>query len=273
MAWETFRKLYEDEKLAGVREATRKKAGSVFDAFEELACPKALGKITERTLSKYSARLREKGFKPATIYGHLAYLRAALRWAAAQKFIPAAPKVLLPKVPKKGIIRKIVAEEFERLAAKAPTPVWRAFIATAWYTGMRRTEMLDLTWDHSEKPRVDLGEKRILIPAAYNKSDADQWLPLHPQLAEILQELPGRTGALFPLSGSPAEVPRKFGELASACGLKITLHDLRRSFGSRYAAVVPVPVLQRLMRHSAIQTTLKFYTDIDDKLGEAILKA
>lgn len=50
-------------------------------------------------------------------------------------------------------------------------------------------------------------------------------------------------------------------------------HDMRRSFGSRYAAVVPAPVLQRLMRHSDIKTTLTYYADVDGVLDEAILKA
>jgi integrase len=69
------------------------------------------------------------------------------------------------------------------------------------------------------------------------------------------------------------EVSRKFSRLAKSLGLKISLHDLRRSFGSRYAAHVPAPVLQRLMRHADIKTTLAYYTDVDDALEEAILKA
>jgi integrase len=274
MLWERFRELYEDEKLAGAREATRKKAGYVFDSFEELARPRTLGRVTERTLSGYAAKLREGGMKAATIQGHLAYLRAALRWAADQKLIPVAPKVVMPKVPKKKIIRKIVAEEFERLVAIAPDDGWAAFICTGWYTGMRRNEMLDLTW-HSDggTPWVDFAQARIWIPAAYNKSDADQWVPLHPQLAEILQRRRQERGKLFTLSASPREVSRKFTRLVKKAGLKITLHDLRRSFGSRYAAVVPAPVLQRLMRHADIKTTLTYYTNVDDVLEEAILKA
>ncbi|MBI1915688.1 MAG: hypothetical protein HYS12_13295 [Planctomycetes bacterium] len=51
-----------------------------------------------------------------------------------------------------------------------------------------------------------------------------------------------------------------------------TLHDLRRSFGSRYAPHVSAPVLQRLMRHADVRTPLAFYTDIDDALEEAIRK-
>jgi hypothetical protein len=47
----------------------------------------------------------------------------------------------------------------------------------------------------------------------------------------------------------------------------------RRSFGSRYASVVPAPVLKRLMRHAEIKTTLAFDVDVDDVLDEVIKKA
>jgi integrase len=77
---------------------------------------------------------------------------------------------------------------------------------------------------------------------------------------------------LFTLSDSPREVSRKFTKPAKKAGLRITLHDLRRSFGSRYTAVVPAPVLKRFLRHADIKTTLAFYTDVDDVLDDAILK-
>jgi integrase len=156
--------------------------------------------------------------------------------------------------------------------AKTTDAHWRAYIATAWYSGMRRNEMLDLTWESTERPRVSFSDKRILIPAAYNKSGEDQWIPLHPELAGILVALPNKTGFVFPFR-NPDEVSKKFTKLAKSLGLKITLHDLRRSFGSRYASVVPAPVLQRLMRHASITTTLNFYTNVDDGLADAILKA
>src|SRR5262249_11413649 len=151
-----------------------------------------------------------------------------------------APKVTMPKVPKKVTIRKITAEEFERLFEAAPDPLWAAFIATAWYTGMRRNQMLDLVWSGEDgRPWLDFKDNRVRIPAAYNKSDAAQWVPLPPQLAELLLPLRRPRGRVFPLSTSPMEVSRKFTRLAKKVGLKISLHDLRRSFGSRYAPVVP----------------------------------
>jgi integrase len=274
MPWEKFRTYYEDEKLADRREATRKKAGYVFDKFEELTSAiLTLGQITGRTISKYTQALREAGMQPATIQRHLAYLRAALHWASKQRFIREVPTFIMPKLPKKKTIRKIVAEQFEKLLAKAKDPHWKRLITTAWYTGMRWNEMLDLTWDNREMPWIDFATSRIRIPAAYNKSDEDQIIPLHADLAKDLKEVKDRTGFLFPFRNAPREVSRKFTKLARSAGLKITLHDLRRSFGSRYAAVVPAQVLQRLMRHSSIETTLRYYTDIDDVLDDAIKKA
>jgi integrase len=274
MPWAEFRRQYEQEKLATLRERTREKAGNVFDSFEAFIGDRKLGDISERTVSKYTVFLREKGRKVTTISGHLAYLRAALGWAASQKLIIAAPKVVMPKLPRKQAIRKIVAEEFERLVAVAPSEPWRALICTAWYTGMRRNEMLDLHWTADEgHPWVDFDTGRIRIPAAYCKADADSWVPMHPELVDILGPLRQDRGRAFRVSPSPDVVSRTFRQLARKAGLKITLHDLRRSFGSRYAAVVPAPVLQRLMRHADIKTTLQYYTDLDDALDGAILKA
>ena len=64
--------------------------------------------------------------------------------------------------------------------------------------------MLDLTWHGDEgMPWVDFARNRIWIPAAYNKSDAEQSVPLHPDLAEILKPFQQRRDELFRLSDSP----------------------------------------------------------------------
>jgi integrase len=270
--WEDFIETYTAEKLSGNRPGTRAKAAVVFRSFADHACPKNLGAIDARMLSQYATTLRTAGRSPATIHGHLAYLQAALNWAVEQKFIDEMPTVKLPKLPKKSIVRTITTEEFERLVAAAPDERWRAFLWTAWLTGMRRTEMLDLHWQDDGRPWVDFGQSRIWIPAAYNKADADQWMPMHPDLVKVLAPHRQARGRLFPLAAHPSGVTTMFAKLAKKAGVRVTLHDLRRSFGSRYASKVPAPVLQRLMRHANIQTTLAFYTNVENVLDEAILK-
>jgi len=49
-------------------------------------------------------------------------------------------------------------------------------------------------------------------------------------------------------------------------GKYASAHDLRRSFGTRWASRVKPATLQLLMRHASIETTLKYYVaqDADD---------
>ena len=46
--------------------------------------------------------------------------------------------------------------------------------------------------------------------------------------------------------------------LAKRAGVKLTMHSLRKGFGCYYAARVPAQVLQKLMRHADIETTMAY---------------
>ena len=57
------------------------------------------------------------------------------------------------------------------------------------------------------------------------------------------------------------------GKFASA-------HDLRRSFGNRWAGRVNPATLTLLMRHESIETTLKYYVDQDaDEVADELWKS
>ncbi len=64
---------------------------------------------------------------------------------------------------------------------------------------------------------------------------------------------------------SDISVGRIIGRIGQAAGVKVSetksasAHDLRRSFGARWAARVMPPVLMELMRHESIETTLRYY--------------
>jgi integrase len=51
-------------------------------------------------------------------------------------------------------------------------------------------------------------------------------------------------------------VVRKSNKFASA-------HDLRRTFGAKWAKVVMPAVLQQLMHHESIETTTKYYAGLE----------
>jgi integrase len=59
--------------------------------------------------------------------------------------------------------------------------------------------------------------------------------------------------------------------LAKLANVRLAMHSLRKGFGCRYAGKVPAQVLQRLMRHASIKTTMDFYANIDAAVEAAIL--
>src|SRR5262245_55860582 len=58
MTWERFRELFEAEYVAALRENTRKNYTKALDQFEAACNPRAVGKITVRTVSAFAAALR-----------------------------------------------------------------------------------------------------------------------------------------------------------------------------------------------------------------------
>ena len=49
------------------------------------------------------------------------------------------------------------------------------------------------------------------------------------------------------------------------------MRTLRNGFGCRYAGKVPAQVLQKLMRHANIKTTMEYYANVDDAVMRAVL--
>jgi hypothetical protein len=128
---------------------------------------------------------------------------------------------------------------------------------------------------------------RARLWAEAEKGRRDRKLPLTPDFADWLLQTPHaeRYGLVFPLKANPASQmsDKRASRRISAIGKRAAVivnkeagkyasaHDLRRSFGTRWAKRVMPAVLQKLMRHSAIESTLRYYADIDaDELAEGL---
>ena len=118
-------------------------------------------------------------------------------------------------------------------------------------------------------------------------------LPITPDFAEFLLETPEdeRHGLVFDIEGKVPGKPlstkrtsnyisaigKRAGVVVDAndCRVKIdpktgeeisvprcaTAHDLRRAFGTRWSKRVMPATLKQLMRHSSIETTMKYYVE------------
>jgi integrase len=286
MTWEGFRELFEAEYVAGRRENTRRNYRVMMDLFDQVCNPKSLRSISERTISAFVAGLRKlPGYGGGTMQAssiklRLQFLHTALQWAADQKLIPQCPGFPAVKVPKKRP-QPVPAESFERLLAKAPDSQMRAFLLCGWLAGLRLNEALALEWQETEKaPYLDPVRDRVVFPAEVVKADEDQWVPLDPELWAALDALPRTGRKVFRFDAVDGRGQRevcditvcaRVRDLAQTAGVKLTMKSLRRGFGCRYAARVPAQVLQKLMRHASIKTTMDYYANVDDAAMQAVL--
>ena len=155
-----------------------------------------------------------------------------------------------------------------------------------------------LTWDDDNMLRVDLSGKypMLHIPAELEKGNQDRLLPIAPEFAEFLLATPEaeRPGFVFtPLPVRPErsnrlgdqQVGRVVSRIGKAAAVAVdtdrktgkvkyaSAHDLRRSFGERWAPRVMPQVLMELMRHESIETTLKNYVGRNAETTAAALYA
>jgi integrase len=101
-----------------------------------------------------------------------------------------------------------------------------------------------------------------------------------PDFAELILKTPEaeRRGRVFRLNharrGTPlpamavGKLVTKIGKAArvvvnAADGKTASAHDLRRTFGTRWAKRVMPAVLRKLMRHASVETTMGYYVDLN----------
>lgn len=277
MWWDRFRDLFENEFLSARRPNTRTAYGFTLDAFERICKPRAIAGVTERATSAFAAGLRQAGQKSSTIKLRLQHLRTVLKWAAEQKIIPAAPKCPSIKVPKKRP-KPVPAEVFAKLLAEAGDDrQMRAYLLTGWLAGLRTTEAWSLEWGETDAaPWVDAGRRMIVLPAEIVKGDEDQTVPLDPELLAVLEALPRHGRRVFRFidkngnEASALSVGRRVKALAKRAGVPLTFRSLRRGFACEHAAHVPAQVLQALLRHKNIATTMAYYANTEGAAADAV---
>jgi integrase len=151
---------------------------------------KMISTITPGMIEEYRAKRRiEPGrqgtpVKIATINRDLALLKHLFSYAIRDGWLERNP-VSLVKFDKENNARDRVLspEEFERLQHES-SPHLQAINLMAYQTGMRRGEILNLTWD-----RVDLKGALIKLKAEDTKTDEARFVPLTVDLTALLKEL------------------------------------------------------------------------------------
>lgn len=287
MLWHTFVDRYTVEHLAGLAPNSRAISVLTLKQLEDVLHPLTLRDVTSQGINRFVASRRSGGAAEATIKKDLTQIRAALRWAVASKYLRFCPTI--PKINRshrsaemKG--RPLTDAEFAAMVSAVESVVgnyaaasWERLLRGLWLSGLRIGEAIALRWERGPWPSVDIADPSrpiMVISGGRQKSGIEQRLPLTPDFGQFLAEDDDREGYVFRQFGlrgwhirSLSSVVHIISEIGEASGVIIdesrgshpTAHDLRRSFGSRWSTLVMPAVLKELMRHSSIETTMRFY--------------
>lgn len=282
--FEAVERIINPEKLAALT------AGKISQFVKVFRCEEMTVQRNELVADEKGRKRRVKKSKTITVkrsessvQSYLATLKSALNWAQRVGLLHVVPNIDMPKRAKGSKLMKgrpVTGEEFDRMVSAAEkvrpedSADWQRFMRGLWLSGLRLEEAINLWWDSDAGLAVDLIGRRpmLRIPAEHEKGHQDRLLPIAPEFAEMLLAVPqlDRTGRVFRLpftrKDSVSKTVCKIGETANVVvdrkGAKVkyaSAHDLRRSFGERWAARVMPQILMQLMRHESIETTMRYY--------------
>jgi len=282
ITWAEFLRRFDDEKLSAMCKETRNAYRVALGHVTRLLDPDRLAKLTTQAVTTLVGKLRKEGQGAANIARTLRHVKGAANWAHRQGYLQVVPRFDMPKGGGRMKGRPISGEEYERLLAKVPAvrpddaADWERLLTALWLSGLRLGEALRLSWDDGPF-QLDLSGKHpaFRIQPEGQKSHKAEICPCTPDFAAwVLAATPEaeRSGRVFPLrvsnlrqvSRAVSDIGKKAGVLVDPeTGKTASAHDLRRSFGTRWAKRVMPAVLKRLMRHANIATTMGFYVGID----------
>lgn len=140
--------------------------------------------------------------------------------------------------------------KFYEAVCRLPNPVARDLILTLLFTGLRVGECSSLRWDN-----VDLGQRVIRLPATSTKAGRKLDLPMTDFVRDLLvaRRALGDAKFVFPgPAGHITDASHPLNAVADATGIKVSAHDLRRTFITVAATSTNVSslALKALVNHS-----------------------
>jgi integrase len=169
--------------------------------------------------------------------------------------------------------RFLEPEEEKRLLAecKDDYAYLKPILICALHTGMRKSEILNLTW-----PYVDLNNGYITVTKT--KSGKDRHIPISPTLKSELSRLKQSLVSEFvftnPATGQPYfDVKRVYENVIKKAFIKrLRFHDLRHTAATRMvAAGIDLIVVQDILGHACISTTMRYSHPVPERKMQAVM--
>ena len=228
-------------------------------------------RLADVTPASFQMWRKEQAHKaPKTLNEYLATLSAFWTWLHKQSRLSVNPFELVERTDARGkgrVQRRALSDAQVVQLLQVAGKNQLAYMLPL-YAGLRRNEVKTLRWSN-----LVLGESGGLlrIHAAVNKNRKEQALPLHRELAEVLQQqkpADSKTDELVVVNGVPKM--KEFRQDLAKAGIpflderghRMDYHALRTTFITRPSTMKVHPRLaMALARHSDMRLTMKTYTD------------
>ena len=221
----------------------------------------SLRDITPHDADRYKAE-RLMRVSPVTVNIELRTLRAAFYTAERWRLVKENPfkRVPMARVPEKQPAF-LSREDFRKLIDAIKEQWMKDLVTIAVLTGLRRGELLGLTWS-----AVDFARRVIRIESSEGfrtKHGRRRNVPMNENVYQILwiRKEQSRTDFVFTYRGRQilgSQVTHKFKRYIRSCGLDpaIHVHSLRHTFATWLVMEgVSIYEVQRLLGHASIAVT------------------
>jgi integrase len=235
-----------------------------------------LSEINPRLWKQFRDKREKEGVKPATINRDLAAFKRAFSLACLEEYAWLKSNPVASIKQEKGSTRRdrwISQEEEDTLLSHSPS--WLTEIVLfALNTGMRRGEILNLTWK-----AVDLPRRTITVMES--KNGEKRTIPMNDAVFTLLKEK-GKVRLIgcdwvfhSPLSKSKLfnqALERAFSKCVKKAGIEdLHFHDLRHSFGTRLSQKgMDALIIKALMGHKTLMMTSRYVHHNVDSLRHAV---
>ena len=203
------------------------------------------------------------GYSAETVIRYINTISSIFTFAKNELKIPVSfPYVKKPAKPQ-GRDQRITDEEIDLIVNSTQSLALKTALRLYIETGMRRSELANLTWQQVKYPLIKLED---------TKNGERRDVPLSTKAIALLQALPHRIDGLV-FGVRPDSITRAFVRARKRCGLEhIRLHDARHEAISRMSKKLPnVIELAAMSGHKDLQMLKRYYhtdpLELAKKLG------
>lgn len=252
-----------------------------------------LGDLTHDIIEAYKIDSKTKR-KYVTVNGEIVFLKQCFKLFKKLKKITENPAETVKLFNKDRIddqkVHIILTPEQKKCILSHLKGIYHSIIFTLMHTGLRRGEIVNLEWAD-----VDLNNSTINIPTLKGKKGHGRTVPINGDLKPVLAALPKTSTYVFPSTTGPHRLKEGLvNKHLIGAGLKCGLtqkkmeggkwtgaylgltkpHDLRHTFISELVNIhkVPIPIVQKIVGHKNLATTMVYLHAQDEQMREAVGK-